>query len=96
MNPLQAFLAYSIPIDVDSEDQNSIDTKFIISIWDQHNLIILFMQSLRPTYFYTGVHEVMLCGTLILHLAFFLTFFSLSFFYCYPKDHINLFLLLSR
>ena len=32
MNPLQAFLAYSIPIDVDSEDQNSIETKFIISI----------------------------------------------------------------
>ena len=32
MNPLQAFLAYSIPIDVNSKDWNPIETKFIVSI----------------------------------------------------------------
>ena len=32
MNPLQAFLAYSVPIDVISEDQNPIETKFIVSV----------------------------------------------------------------
>ena len=32
MNPLQAFLAYSIPIDVNSEDWNSIKTKFIVFV----------------------------------------------------------------
>ena len=32
MNPLQAFLAYSIPIDVNSEDQNPTETKFIVSV----------------------------------------------------------------
>ena len=30
MYPLQTFLAYSIPIDVKSEDQNTIETKFIV------------------------------------------------------------------
>ena len=29
MNPLQAFPPYLIPIDVNSEDQNHIETKFI-------------------------------------------------------------------
>ena len=32
MNPLQAFLAYSIPIYVNGEDQNPIETKFIVSV----------------------------------------------------------------
>ena len=35
------------------------------------------------------------CGTLILHLAIFTSFFII-FFYCYPIDHSNLFLLLYK
>ena len=96
MNPLQAFLAYSITIDVNNEDWNPIEIKFIVSVCDQHNLIRLVMQSLRPTYFYAGVHEVMPCGTLILHLAFLFLPFLIKAFYCHLKDHINLFLLLSH
>lgn len=32
MDPLQAFLAYSIPIYVNSKDRNPIETMFIVSI----------------------------------------------------------------
>ena len=35
MNHFQAFLAYSIPIDVNSEDRTPVETKFIVSTWDQ-------------------------------------------------------------
>ena len=40
MSHLQVFPTYSIPIDVNSEDQNFIETKFIVLAWNQHNLII--------------------------------------------------------
>ena len=32
LNPLQIFLAYSIPIDANNEDRNPIETKFTISV----------------------------------------------------------------
>ena len=34
-----------IPIDVNSEDQNHIETKFIVLAWDQHNLTILLCKT---------------------------------------------------
>ena len=45
INPLQAFPPYSIPIDVNSEDQNHIETKFIVLAWDKHNLITLLCKA---------------------------------------------------
>ena len=32
MYPLQTFLAYSIPIDVNNENRNTIETKFIVLV----------------------------------------------------------------
>ena len=45
MNHVQAFPAYSISIDIDSDDQNPIETKFIVLAWDQHDLIILLCKT---------------------------------------------------
>ena len=45
MNPLQAFPPYSIPIDVNSEDQNHIESKFIVLAWDQHILTALLCKT---------------------------------------------------
>ena len=36
MNHVQAFPAYLVSIDVDSDDQNPRETKFIVLAWDQH------------------------------------------------------------
>ena len=34
-----------ISIDIDSDDQNPIETKFIVLVWDQHELIILLCKT---------------------------------------------------
>ena len=59
---------------------------------NQYQYIYIYIYNERP---HMRIHKVLPCDALMLHLAFFYIF-SLLFFYCYPIDYSNLFLLLYK